>query len=178
MNHQPFDTWIFNEEELSDEQRLDLNAHLQTCLQCQQLSRGWKSALQEIKASPAVSPATGFSQRWQNSLAERHIRQQQRQARLFFLSLAGAAIVVLLSLVVHVIATTSPLDWAIAGFQLFIRIIERFDELQSFANTWIPSIPVFIPIVLWIFLTSSLCFLTIGWVFSMWRISSKGGLRR
>jgi hypothetical protein len=125
-----------------------------------------------------LSPAPGFSQRWQNSLAGRRIRQQQRQAGLLFLLLAGTAFAVLVGLGINLVATTSPLDWAIAGFQLIIQLIQRVDEAESFINTWIPSIPVFIPIVLWIFLSSTLCFLTIGWVFSIWRISSKGGLRR
>ncbi len=178
MNHQPFDTWIFTEEELSEQEKSELDEHLQACAQCQKLSRGWKAAFQEIHATAVISPAAGFSQRWQYSLAGRRIRQQQRQARLFFLLLAGTALAVLLSLGIHMVATTSPLDWAIAGFQLVIHVIQRVDEVQTFVNTWIPSIPVFVPIILWIFLSSTLCFLTIGWVFSIWRISSKGGLRR
>jgi hypothetical protein len=83
MSHQPYETWLFDETELSREQAQALQAHLHECQQCRGLEKSWKTLDGKIQATPMVSPQPGFSQRWRASLAERRARQQMLQVTLY-----------------------------------------------------------------------------------------------
>ncbi|MDD2694750.1 MAG: zf-HC2 domain-containing protein, partial [Anaerolineales bacterium] len=65
MNHRPFEDWIFSEEPLSPVERADLEAHLQACAACQKLSTNWQEVSGALHTAPMLSPAPGFSSRWQ-----------------------------------------------------------------------------------------------------------------
>ena len=66
MSHQPYETWLFDEAELSSEQSQALQAHLQECQQCRELQktsprRSTVSRISSTSAPPrvrAISSAT------------------------------------------------------------------------------------------------------------------------
>ncbi|MDR3574094.1 MAG: hypothetical protein P4L50_09540 [Anaerolineaceae bacterium] len=177
MNHQPYKNWIFAESDLSAEQLQDLATHLDDCSDCQQLRQNLRSASALLQAAPMIAPTPGFTQRWQVSLVERRAAHQRRQARLLFLALAGAALLLLLLLALHILATSTPVEWLVSLFQSTFSIFSTWRNIQDFILELLDFIPPVVPIALWVLLTSALSVLTLIWIISLWRISSKGALK-
>lgn len=176
MSHQPFDTWVFEPGSLSPDDRRALQAHLETCAQCQRLERKWRAVHHELRAHPMASPAPGFTQRWQASLAERRARDQRRQAWKIFGILLGAATFILLLLASYEIATTSPAEW-LTGAVNFFSNSERMINWTRFAIlTWLSTTSLALNIVLWVCLTMTLCVLFLVWTGIIWRTRSAGAI--
>ncbi len=75
MNHQPFEEWLLNEKLISPKQKLELDAHLRICSYCSALAETGK-ALRTVKK---VSPAAGFSTRFQARLAVQKAAERRRK---------------------------------------------------------------------------------------------------
>ena len=174
MNHQPYKNWILSESDLSGEQLRELETHLDDCEDCQQFRQNLRAANWLFKTAPMAAPAAGFSQRWQASLLERQAAQQRRQTRIFLLGLAGAALILLLLIAIHIIATSTPVEWVIAAFQSTFGIFSTWITIQNLVLELVVYIPPIVPILLWILLAGGLSTLTLIWIISLWRISSKG----
>jgi hypothetical protein len=174
MSHQPYDNWLYDEAELSNEQAHALQVHLQECRQCSEQYQAWKAVNAQFRSVQVESPLSGFSQRWRASLAERRLRQQARQIRQFFLVLLGAALFTLLLLVITLLVTTSPLNLLVSAYQSLIRLVIQGNHIQHVFLPLLGSLPPVIPIAAWIILSSIMGLLSILWVGSVWRISHLG----
>jgi anti-sigma factor RsiW len=80
MKHQPYEEWILQDDELSQEQRRKLDDHLSHCEQCASLDRAWRDLESRFAASKLVPPAPGFAARWQEHLAFRRRRRARRHS--------------------------------------------------------------------------------------------------
>ena len=178
MNHQPYENWILAESDLSGEQLQELETHLNACSECQYLRQGLRSASGLLQAAPMAAPVPGFARRWQASLVERRAIHQRHQARLLFLVLAGAALVLLLLLALHILATSTPVQWLVAVFQSTFSLFSTWNKIQDFILELLNFIPPVVPIALWVLLTSGLSVLTLVWIISLWRISSQGASQK
>jgi hypothetical protein len=180
MSHQPFETWILDHDPrtLSIDDRRELQAHLATCSQCQRIERRWQAVHQELRARPMIAPTAGFAQRWQAGLNKRRAREQRRQAWRIFGGLLCAALFILLVLGGYTIATTTPSDWLIA----FIRTTESSRVFLQMAiyivQDWFSTTPLAFNLAMWIYLTVTLCVLTLVWVAVLWRTKSVGVLKQ
>ena len=174
MSHQPYETWLFDEAELSSEQAQALQVHLQECQQCRGLQKAWKNLGAKIQATPMVSPQPGFSQRWRASLAERRSRQQVLQVRRLFIGLLVAALITLLLLVVVFYLTASPVNLLVAVLEGITSLIIRGSQIQRVIVPWLETVPLIIPIAGWVIFSSGLTLLSLFWIYSLWRIHSQG----
>lgn len=174
MSHQPYETWLFDEAGLSSEQSVALRAHLQECEQCRGLQKAWKTLDGKIQATPMVSPQPGFSQRWRASLAERRARQQVLQVRRLFISFLVAGLITLLLMVVVFFLTASPVNLWVVVFEGVTKLIIQGNHLQRVIVPWLKTVPPIIPIAGWVIFSSSLSLLSLFWIYSLWRIHSKG----
>ncbi len=95
MNHQPFKNWLLSEEDLSVEQAQSLQEHLASCESCSQVQASWNEMEFIIQHTPQVSPAAGFTQRWEQRLAQQQALEQDRKG--WFSITATAIIAVVLS---------------------------------------------------------------------------------
>ncbi len=86
MGHQPFETWLLEEDELTAVQRQELAAHLMDCAECLKLQNALTATSALLYTAEPVSPAAGFIERWQAKLARQRERQNRRQTWRFFLS--------------------------------------------------------------------------------------------
>jgi predicted anti-sigma-YlaC factor YlaD len=78
MKHQPFETWIFQDERLAQDQRRELDLHLKSCSQCRTLSQAWQELAGRFASLKLALPAANFGTRWQERLA---LRRRQRARR-------------------------------------------------------------------------------------------------
>lgn len=78
MKHQPFESWIFQDELLTQDQQRDLDLHLEHCSRCSALSRAWGEIEPRFASAKLTSPAPNFGARWQEHLA---LRRRQRARR-------------------------------------------------------------------------------------------------
>lgn len=178
MSHQPFENWILDNETLPVEERRKLQAHLDACAQCQRLAKGWEAVRFDLHARPMVAPAPGFSQRWKSGTAERRAREQRKQAWKIFGALLAGAVFVLVAMAGYMAVTSSPSD-------LLTAIIQMVDSSQTFLmvsiyyiQKWISSTPPALNLALWIYLTITLCLLSLIWVLVLWRTKSFGVLKQ
>ena len=174
MSHQPYETWLFDEAELSSEQAQALGAHLLECQPCRELQTAWKSLEMNIQIPPLVSPQPGFSQRWRASLAERLARQQVLQVKRLFIGLLVATLITLLLMVVVIFLSASPVNLMVAVFESITNLIIRGNQIQRIIVPWLDTVPPIIPIAGWIIFSSLLSLLTLSWIYSLWRIFTKG----
>lgn len=78
MKHQPFETWIFQDERPTKDQQRKLDQHLKSCSQCRALSQAWLELEGRFRSVKLASPAPNFGARWQERLA---LRRRQRARR-------------------------------------------------------------------------------------------------
>jgi len=178
MSHQPFETWILDQQTLSNNDRRTLQAHLDDCPQCIRLQRRWQMVRQELYPHQMVSPAPGFTQRWQAGLVERKAREQRKQAWKIAGLLLAAALIVLLLMAAYTLATTSPTDWLVA----LVRVVSSTTGFLNlgihFIDSWLSSTPLALNLVLWIYLTVCISLLTFAWGLVLWRTNIVGVFNR
>ena len=108
MNHQPFETWMFEMDQLEPTQAAALNAHLAECPECRRLMESWQAVEYQLKTARPISPAPGFTAHWQANLPIRQQREQLQQARQWLWGLGSASLVMAFALVVYLLTTQSP----------------------------------------------------------------------
>lgn len=174
MSHQPYEDWILDINAMPESERRTFQAHLEGCPQCQTLQRKWQATHRELRARAMVSPAAGFTQRWQSGLAKRQAREARRQAIKTFFGFLGGAVLILLGLAIYVVSTSSPADWLAALIRYGFYSLNLADTLVTLASIWLRSTPLALNIALWIYLAITLCLLSLAWVFALWRTSILG----
>jgi hypothetical protein len=174
MSHQPFENWILDFENLPMPDRRSLQSHLDTCPQCQRTHRKWQAAQRELRARKLIAPAPGFITRWQSGLAERRAREQRKQAWRVFVGFVAAAMFILLVLVGYVMMTSTPGDWLAAFIRSASTSLGFFNLITYLARTWFSNTPLAINIALWIFVSVTLCLISLVWIFALWRTSKVG----
>jgi len=112
MNHQPFRDWLFTGDEpgedvLAQQQRAELQEHLQNCESCRSMSDAWLIAEKNLQGKVMVGPKPGFTSRWETRLEVERRRIHRRQTTLVLLfSISG---------VVVLLATFAILIWPWLG---------------------------------------------------------------
>ncbi len=79
MSHQPFEEWIFQDEDLSVEQHNMLQTHLDECSRCRRLYESWGEIQSELINPEMMAPMPGFEARWRLRNAEQVQRASKRQ---------------------------------------------------------------------------------------------------
>jgi hypothetical protein len=174
MRHQPFETWIIDQDPLDPAQAQALKSHLLECEDCRRLSVGWVEAHAHLLSVSPADPKPGFTQRFQSSLALRRYHQQQILIRRTFLYLLGGSMASLLALLAYLFLVVTPTGLFVGAFRSVTYLLVWWNNLQ---NTYLPlvqSLPAFVPIMLWIIFSTSLSVFSVIWVISIWRISTQG----
>lgn len=172
MSHQPYETWMLDEAALSPQDEAALQAHLQTCSQCRLVKTGWESARSVLKNVRMVSPEPGFSQRFTASLAARRARQaHQRQIRLMILGLSLGVISCAGLLAFIIFSVASPVELLVRATEIITGIVAWWNQASRLL---IAGLQQPLILLIWILLTTGLCLIAFGWLFTLWRISSKG----
>ncbi|HSV86282.1 MAG TPA: hypothetical protein VLH85_06885, partial [Levilinea sp.] len=90
------------------------------------------------------------------------------------LFLIGGSLASLLALLAYLMITFNPTSLFMTVFRSLTYSLIWWNNLQATYLPLIQSLPIFIPIALWIAFTTSLCVLSCIWALSIWRISTQG----
>ena len=166
MNHQPFEDWLLNEKLIDPKQKLELDAHLRTCSYCSALAETG-TALRMVKK---VSPAAGFSARFQARLAVQ--KAAERRRRLWgsvLFTVGGVAILMWIAVPYMVSFFASPAAWITSLIEWGVFLFTTLQAMFQAGSVLLDVIPGFIPAFVWMVLVSALAGFALLWSVSIWR---------
>lgn len=83
-DHHYYESLIFSDEPLDDSERKSLADHLESCESCRGLQEGWESCASLFMDAQAVSPASGFVDRWDEHYQQKRAEETGKTYRRFF----------------------------------------------------------------------------------------------
>lgn len=168
MNHQPFESWLLDDQPLAPEQKRELTSHLRTCSHCTALAETGLA----LRTPRMVSPAPGFAQRFQaRQAAQRIADRRKRFWGIFIFSVAGMAALLLLAYPLARGLTAAPAEWIhlVLGYLFFL--LSSVQALAEVGSVFLRVLPGFVPPYVWMVLISGLAGAGLLWTVSIWRIT-------
>jgi predicted anti-sigma-YlaC factor YlaD len=155
MGHQPFESWLLSGETLPPEQEQHLQEHLNSCQTCQQLSSAWPEVDKLLQGASLKEPAPGFTARWQSRLAALEnvelLTRQRRNTWLFFAVSAGAALLVIIYMIVQYFTSVqAPVQFFISGLTLWAGFLTLVSAAEVAFPPFVELLLVSIPIHWWL----------------------------
>jgi len=168
MNHQIFVDWIFEDRhDLTAQQVVDLDDHLQSCERCQSLADSLHNLEVTFDQAEMVGPQSGFVARWENRLQASRERLHRRQIIITFLS-AFTGLALLLGILVFAawpwLRAPSLLFWTWI-YQLF-TIYTYLDAARELASPILTGSSGIVTMLVWVFGLGLLSELAVLWVVS------------
>jgi len=166
MNHQPFETWLLEDKLISPEERRELHSHLRTCAYCAALVETGK-ALSSVKR---ISPALGFSARFQARLAAHKVADRRRRFWGAILFVAGG-LAILMWVAGPYLASflASPATWISALVEWGIYLITTLQAMAQAGSVLWHVVPGFVSPFAWMILLSAFAGISLLWSVSIWR---------
>ena len=166
MNHQPFEEWLLTEKLISPREKLDLDAHLRICSYCSALAETGK-ALHTVKR---VSPAAGFSTRFQARLAMQKAADLRRK-RWGTLLFTFGGLVMLMWLVGPYVASffVAPATWIAATVEWVVFLITTLQAVTQAGSVLLRMLPGFLSPFGLMVLVSAFAGIGLLWSVSIWR---------
>jgi hypothetical protein len=166
MNHQPFETWLLEDKLISPEQRRELHSHLRTCAYCAALLETGK-ALSSVKM---MSPALGFTSRFQARLAAHKVADRRRRFWGAILFVAGG-LAILMWMAGPYLASflASPATWISALVEWGIYLVTTLQAMAEAGSVLWHVVPGFVPPFAWMILLSAFAGISLLWSVSIWR---------
>ncbi len=173
MEHQPFKTWILDDEDLSDEERVRLSDHLAICPECAQLSKNLNTALQSIRVAPEVAAPAGFTHRWSMSLAARKREEEKRQARHLAIALSSSALVIAVGALLIFVPELSLISMTAGLITTVVNVLNALQTALSFITAFFKSINLSTTILLFTILGGWLLLASFTLGLSVWKLAIK-----
>ena len=166
MNHQPFEEWLLNEKLISPREKLDLDAHLRICSYCSALAETGKA----LHTTKKVSPAAGFSTRFQARLAIQKAADQRRKRWGTVLFMMGG-LVMLLWLTGPYLSSffASPATWIAALIEWAVFLITTLQAVTQAGSVLLRTLPGFLSPFVFMVLASAFAGIGLLWSVSIWR---------
>jgi len=168
MNHQPFRDWLLSDEQLSERETLALQDHLRSCKSCSQISSAWKEIELEFKRTPQVTPAAGFTHRWQAHLDEYQAsRQARQQTHKGWLTIAITSSVVITLFIIFAMQVWSliqaPDAFLAVWLNRLVGVVSLYYMLENFIGLNLRYIPLY-TVVGMVFLVGTISFMSVLWL--------------
>jgi hypothetical protein len=146
MDHRPFEDWLLENPPLTNDQKRQLNAHLQTCSSC--------SALVEVnlvlKSVRLAEPAVGFADRFQVRLAAKKKALRQRNFWGFsVLSLSVVGIFAWVSWPMIKNLIQSPVNLLASWISSLVSLLDSLQALFRAGMVLFKVVPGFVPAHIW-----------------------------
>lgn len=174
MNHQPYENWLFSQEELEVDQLKELKVHLHLCEQCDALATALVEAEGQLCSGNLIAPAPGFTNRWRERIEQRRHVSQKRHTSLLFGAFSTGALILFLPLVVRWFLTAlSPGDIVTRMMAEVVDWVVVFGFTSDVTTAVIDGMVDTIPTVWWFTFAFVLFGLISLWFVMMHRIQLK-----
>ena len=168
MKHQPFEEWLLNEEPITPEQKRELDLHLRTCEYCTALAETGRL----LSSAKMVSPAAGFTTRFQARLAEQKIADRRRKLwGMIWFVLGGMALLLWFAGPSILNFVSSPETWIATLVEWGIFLITTLQALSQAGEVFLHVIPGFMPPFAWMIIVSGFAGFSLLWSISIWRFA-------
>jgi hypothetical protein len=166
MNHQPFEEWLLTEKLISPKERLDLVDHLRICSYCSALAETGK-ALHSVKK---VSPAAGFSARFQARLAAQRAAELRRKRWGTILFTFGG-LVMLMWVTGPYLASflAAPATWIAVLIEWAVFVFTTVQAVGQAGSVLLRMLPGFLSPFAFMVLVSAIAGIGLLWSVSIWR---------
>ena len=166
MNHQPFEEWLLTEKLVSPKERLDLDDHLRICSYCSALAETGK-ALHSVKK---VSPAAGFSARFQARLAAQRAAELRRKRWGAVLFTFGG-LVMLMWITGPYLASflAAPATWIAVLIEWAVFVFTTLQAVGQAGSVLLRMLPGFLSPFAFMVLVSAIAGIGLLWSVSIWR---------
>lgn len=172
-NHQPFEDWLLSEETFSFQETRTLQEHLQTCDSCHQLSASWREVEDRLQNAPVISPAPGFTSRWQAGLAADRLKQERRQTLYMLLFTVGGAVLLLVLLGILMLpAFKSPIQLLLGWAYQLMALISFVGASAEALTTSLRTLFGVVPATLSAGMAVALGTLCVVWIVSIQKLTS------
>lgn len=173
MEHQPFKTWILDDENLSEEEQGRLEEHLAACPECARLSQNLKVALKAIRSAPELAAPPDFTRRWTAALADRKREEEKRQARSLGIALSSSALVIALGALLIFVPEFSLISMTAGFITTVLNCLEVIRTAISFITTLFKSISPATMLVLFVVVGGWLLLASFTLALSVWKLAIK-----
>ena len=168
MNHQPFEEWLLNDKNLTPAETRELDLHLRTCTHCTALSATGLA----LRSAPVVSPAAGFTLRFQQRLAAQKIAERRRKLwGMIVLLVSGVGLLGWFTAPYLFAFFSAPVEWVTAAIGYFLFVVTSLQALTEVMTVLLRMAADFIPPYVWMVLVSTLAGLGLLWTISIWQFS-------
>ncbi len=167
-NHLLFEELIFSEQELTSHENAELQAHVQECEDCRQLSEAWQAVENQLTRTPAVAPVSGFTRRWQTRLALDLQKQHHRQTNVVLLvSLFGALTLFLLLIVLGMPLLQTPWPFILTLIYQYTVYLSSVSYAASAITKIMRAVFDIVPPTLWVGIMIAMASLGALWIISL-----------
>ncbi len=173
MKHSPFDTWLFDPQDLNAEQAETLKQHLAECDSCRALAEAWQAAENGLLASEVLAPEPGFTRRWQQRLALARSKRRRRQMWAVLGSTIGGALVLAPIFGLRLWAgLAAPTEVALEWLDRLQIISGSLEALRSFAAIILRSLQG-VSVLWWVVIILGALWISGLWAGLLYRIAFK-----
>ena len=168
MNHQPFESWLLDDKSIDPKQKLELDAHLRTCNYCTALAETGMA----LRSAKRVSPAAGFSARFQKRLALQRAAERRRRlwgAVLFTFGSLAMLMWILSPYLASFLAAPATRITSLVGWGVFL--VTTLQALLRAGTVMLDVIPGFLSPFAWMVLVSAFAGISLLWSVSIWRFT-------
>jgi hypothetical protein len=172
MKHQPFETWIYERETLSQDQTRNLENHLEICERCSALATSWMDVEDQLFSASLIAPAPGFSRRWRSRLVDHRHQVSHRQMSAMLLTTTVGLAVLSILFGAELLPILQPVIPALAAWGVKVAtFVANLNIFRMIMGILLEATVESVPLVYRVVLPFSLAGLAAFWVVSLYRLS-------
>jgi len=168
MKHRPFEDWLLEDQYLDPAQKRELDSHLRECETCTAIAE----ANLALRSARLVSPAPGFSVRFQERLVLAREAQRRRTViGSILFSLGGLVLLGFLAGPTLLSFIGAPAEWLTLFLNGALFVYSMMVAAGEAGFVLLHVLPGFVPVFTWLVVLSAFCGLGVLWSVSIWRIA-------
>lgn len=171
MRHQPYENWILEIEKPNPAQRQELQAHLAECQTCAGFADAHNQVNRVLTRAATIPAPSGFTARWNLSLATRKREQERRQARAMLISLSSIAVGLFLAAAVLLLPEISFISLAANALSTSVSVLNGVANFWSTVSRLVQVVPPGIILLTSVFISSWILLACTVWGLSIWKLA-------
>ena len=170
MNHQPFETWLLDDQHLTTSEKRELDSHLRVCKNCSALTETGFA----LRSAKVTAPTAGFTLRFQEKLVLQKIAERRHKLwGAVLLTLSGISLTTWFAAPTITTFFAAPIEWLTAGVGYLLFIFTSLQAFTEVFQVFTRVLPNFVPPYAWMIILSGMAGFGLLWSVSIWRFAKK-----